>query len=92
MIDKNELQAIKRRTEGQWHVADTVDSDIPGVQYLSYDVWTIRGMAGVYVFTPDEGAITVGRIVHHMVPTDEMADEFRARGLKSIFDTEEGSA
>lgn len=89
MLDKDELKSIKNKTEGQWYVADTVDSDIAGVHYLSYEVWTIRGMARVEVYTPTDGAIIVGGVVHHMVPTGEMAEEFRHRGLKSIFDVEE---
>ena len=92
MLDKDELKSIKNKTEGQWYLADTIDSDIPGVQYLSYEVWTIWGMARVEVYTPTDGAIIVGGVVHHMAPTDEMSEEYRARGLKSIFDVEEVSA
>lgn len=92
MLDKNELKAIERRTECQWHVADTIDSDIPGVQYLSYEVWTIWGMARVEVYTPSDGAIIVGGVVHRMKPTYEMSEEYRHRGLKSIFNVEEERA
>ena len=92
MLDKDELRSIKNKTECQWYVADTIDSDIPGVQYLSYEVWTVWGMARVEVYTPSDGAIIVGGVVHHMTPTYEMSEEYRHRGLKSIFDVEEERA
>lgn len=73
-------------TEGRWDEARLVQSDLPGVQYLSLSVDGIR--FEVYAATREFGNATViaGRAGHLIRPTQEMVDAFIAAGGRSIFD------
>ena len=80
---KNTLAAA----EGRWNEARLVQSDLPGVQYLSLDLGGIR--IEVYASTREFGNATViaGRAGHLVTPTQEMVDAFTAAGGRSIFET-----
>lgn len=86
----SDAKAVVGISKGRWEDARLVQSDIPGVQYLSLTIPAnpVDIRIEVYSDAREFGCATViqGRVGHLIRPTQEMVDAFTARGGRSITD------
>lgn len=86
-------QSIVAEAAGHWGKARKVESDLPGVTYLSirfpvfFDGQLIQCRVEVYSARQELGcaSVIIGGGGHLIVPTDEMVAAFTARGCVDIF-------
>ena len=87
------VQPVIAEAAGHWDSARKVESDLPGVTYLSigfpvfFGKQLIQCRVEVYSARPEFGSasVIIGGTGHLIVPTDEMTAAFTAHGCVDIF-------
>lgn len=86
-------ESVIAEAVGHWTKARKVESDIPGVTYLTLafpvflDDQLVHCRVDVYSPRPKLGSasVVIGGTGHPIIPTDEMIAAFTARGCVDIF-------
>lgn len=85
-ITAADVQSVVTEAAGHWSKARKVESDLPGVTYLSlsfpvvFGAQLIQSRVEVYVDAEEWGAaaVIIGGVCNLIEPTAEMIDAFRA--------------